>query len=310
MNAQNYIQSVAELQETARASASFPFKQLIPYLEDAFQRFILPYVGESLHNRLSSLLSGEGSEREQEMRRLIARALGPLSLALASPELGVVIGDSGHLVKRNGDFAAANLDKIERAERGLRDRGFLSIEILISCLKAKENDFPEWAESDYKQRLTRSLWIADGREMMRYASSIVDHPQQSFYCLVPMVERLQESLRLRIGGSLYDQLLEGHRKDGLDLTLEGMVTLIKNWITVKLEIANLGSMDGQPEPTVPLVFIPRFRPMNRLSIDWCLDRLTFLEANIDRLAAELSDDRESAGHTSNMNSKDLHLFVL
>lgn len=310
MNAQNYIQSVAELQETARASASFPFKQLIPYMEDAFQRFILPYVGEPLHERLSSLLSGEGSERDQEMRRLIARALGPLSLALASPELGVVIGDSGHLVKRNGDFAAANLDKIERAERGLRDRGFLSIEILISCLKAKEADFPEWAESDYKQRLTRSLWIADGREMMRYSSVIVDHPQQSFFCLVPMVESLQENLKARIGASLYDQLLESYKADTLDLSLDGMVKLIKEWITVKLEIAQLGKTDEQPEPTVPLVFFPKFRPMNRLSTDWCLDRLTFLEANIDRVATEMNGSEGTAGHTSNMNSKDLHIFVL
>ena len=310
MNAQNYIQSVAELQETARASASFPFKQLAPYMDDAFQRFILPYVGESLHNRLSSLSTDEASERERETRRLIARALGPLSLVLASPELGVVISDSGHLVKRNGDFAAANLDKIERAERGLRDRGFLSIEILLSYLKATEADFPEWANSDYKQRITRSLWIADGREMMRYSSVIVDHPQQSFYCLVPMVESLQESLRARIGASLYDQLLESYKADTLDLSLEGMVKLIKEWITVKLEITMLDKLDEQPEPTVPLQFTPRFRPMNRASIDWCLDRLTFLEANIDRIAAELSDDTESAGHTSNMNSKDLHIFVL
>lgn len=85
MNALNYIQSVAELQETARASASFPFKQLTPYMDDAFQRFILPYVGESLHDRLSSLSTDEASERDREVRRLIARALGPLSLVLASP---------------------------------------------------------------------------------------------------------------------------------------------------------------------------------------------------------------------------------
>lgn len=310
MNAQNYIQSVAELQETARASASFPFKQLIPYMDDAFQRFILPYVGESLHNRLSSLSTGEESERDREVRRLIARALGPLSLALASPELGVVISDSGHLVKRNGDFAAANLDKIERAEMGLRDRGFLSIEILLSYLKATDANFPEWAESDYKQRITRSLWIADGREMMRYSSAIVDHPQQSFYCLVPMVESLQESLRARIGAELYDQLLASYQAETLDLDLEGMVKLIKEWITVKLEITMLDKLDEQPKQAVPLVFFPKFRPLNRLSMGWCLDRLTFLEANIDRLAAEMNGSEETAGHTSNMNSKDLHIFVL
>lgn len=310
MNAQNYIQVTEELQETARINASFPFKQLTPYMDDAFQRFILPYVGESLHNRLSSLSTDEASERERETRRLIARALGPLSLVLASPELGVVISDSGHLVKRNGDFAAANLDKIERAEMGLRDRGFLSTEILIGYLKATEADFPEWAESDYKQRLTRSLWIADGREMMRYASSIVDHSQQSFFCLVPMVESLQESLRARIGAELYDQLLASYQAETLDLDQEGMVKLIKEWITVKLEITMLDKLDEQPKQAVPLVFFPKFRPLNRLSTDWCLDRLTFLEANIDRLAAELSGSDETSGHTSNMNSKDLHIFVL
>lgn len=310
MNAQNYIQSVAELQDTARASASFPFKQLIPYMDDAFQRLILPYVGESLHDRLSSLSTGEESERDREVRRLIARALGPLSLALASPELGVVISDSGHLVKRNGDFAAANLDKIERAEQGLRDRGFLSIEILIRYLKTTEADFPEWAESDYKQRLTGSQWLADGREMMRYVSVIVYQPMQSFYCLVPMVESLQQSLRARIGAALYDQLLESYQAETLDPNQDGMVKLIKEWITVKLEIAQLDKTDEQPEPTVPLVFFPRFRPMSRLSTDWCLDRLTYLEANIDRIAAEMNGSEGTAGHTSNMNSKDLHIFVL
>lgn len=310
MNAQNYIQSVAELQDTARASASFPFKQLIPYMDDAFQRLILPYVGESLHDRLSSLSTGEESERDREVRRLIARALGPLSLALASPELGVVISDSGHLVKRNGDFAAANLDKIERAEQGLRDRGFLSIEILIRYLKTTEADFPEWAESDYKQRLTGSQWLADGREMMRYVSSIVYQPMQSFYCLVPMVESLQQSLRARIGAALYDQLLASYQAETLDPNQDGMVKLIKEWITVKLEIAQLDKTDEQPEPTVPLVFFPRFRPMSRLSMGWCLDRLTFLEANIDRIAAEMNGSEGTAGHTSNMNSKDLHIFVL
>lgn len=310
MNAQNYIQSVAELQDTARASASFPFKQLIPYMDDAFQRLILPYVGESLHDRLSSLSTGEESERDREVRRLIARALGPLSLALASPELGVVISDSGHLVKRNGDFAAANLDKIERAEQGLRDRGFLSIEILIRYLKTTEADFPEWAESDYKQRLTGSQWLADGREMMRYVSVIVYQPMQSFYCLVPMVESLQQSLRARIGAALYDQLLESYQAETLDPNQDGMVKLIKEWITVKLEIAQLDKTDEQPEPTVPLVFFPRFRPMSRLSMDWCLDRLTYLEANIDRIAAEMNGSEGTAGHTSNMNSKDLHIFVL
>lgn len=311
MNAQNYIQVTEELQETARVTASFPFRQLIPYMEDAFQRFILPYVGESLHDRLSSLLPGEGDEREREARRLIARALGPIALALASPELGVVIGDSGHLVKRNGDFAAANLDKIERAERSLRDRGFLSVEILIGYLKAREASFPEWKESDYRQRIARSLWLADGREMTRYASAaIVDHPMQSFYCLVPMVETLQGGLRTRIGAALYDRLSDARKGDTLDTASKEMVELIKEWIAVKLEIAHLGRPDEKPEPTVPLAFTPRFRPMSSLSEDCLIDRLAYLDTRLDRLAAELGGSETATGYTSDMNSKDLKIFVL
>ena len=311
MNAQNYIQVTEELQEAARVTASFPFRQLIPYMEDAFQRFILPYVGESLHDRLSSLLPGEGDEHEREARRLIARALGPISLALASPELGVVIGDSGHLVKRNGDFAAANLDKIERAERSLCDRGFLSVEILIGYLKGRDASLPEWKESDYRQRIARSLWLADGREMTRYASAaIVDHPMQSFYCLVPMVETLQGGLRTRIGAALYDRLSDGRKADSLDTASKEMVELIKEWIAVKLEIAHLGRPDEEPEPTVPLTFTPEFRPMSSLSEDFLHDRLAYLDTRLDRLAAELSGSEATTGYTSNMNSKDLKIFVL
>lgn len=311
MNAQNYIQVTEELQETARVTASFPFRQLIPYMEDAFQRFILPYVGESLHDRLSSLLPGEGDEREREARRLIARALGPIALALASPELGVVIGDSGHLVKRNGDFAAANLDKIERAERSLRDRGFLAVEILIGYLKVRGASLTEWKESDYRQRIARSLWLADGREMTRYVSAaIVDHPMQSFYCLVPMVETLQGGLRTRIGATLYDRLSDARKADTLDTASKEMVELIKEWIAVKLEIAHLGRPDGEPEPTVPLAFTPGFRPMSSLSEDYLLDRLAYLDTRLDRLAAELGGSEATTGYTSDMNSKDLKIFVL
>ena len=311
MNAQNYIQVTEELQETARINASFPFRQLLPYLEDAFQRFILPYVGEPLHDRLSSLLPGEGSEREQEARRLIARALGPIALALASPELGVVIGDSGHLVKRNGDFAAANLDKIERAERSLRDRGFLAVEILIGCLRACEAGFPEWKESDYRQRIARSRFLRDGREMARCAAAgIVDHPLQSFYCLVPMVETLQGGLRVRIGAALYDRLSDGLKTYTLDPASKEMVELIKEWIAVKLETAHLGRPDEKPEPTVPLAFTPRFRPMSSLSEGWLLDHLAYLDTRLDRLAAELGGSEGATGYTSNMNSKDLKIFVL
>ena len=58
------------------------------YIEDALDIYVKPYVGQSV---IKQALTDQGSEIYSKL----LRALGPLTLMLATNELGVMFGDTG-----------------------------------------------------------------------------------------------------------------------------------------------------------------------------------------------------------------------
>ena len=110
---QPFLQTIDDLRHTVKVNASFKFEILEPYLQDAFDRYIVPYLGEALVDRL---YREPLTEDILTIKTLASRTLGPLAVALASPELGVLIGDSGHTVSRNDKFTVASDQKIARSE--------------------------------------------------------------------------------------------------------------------------------------------------------------------------------------------------
>ena len=110
---QPFLQTIDDLRHTVKVNASFKFEILEPYLQDAFDRYIVPYLGEALVDRL---YREPLTEDILTIKMLASRTLGPLAVALASPELGVLIGDSGHTVSRNDKFTVASDQKIARSE--------------------------------------------------------------------------------------------------------------------------------------------------------------------------------------------------
>ena len=49
---QPFLQTIDDLRHTVKVNASFKFEILEPYLQDAFDRYIVPYLGEALVDRL------------------------------------------------------------------------------------------------------------------------------------------------------------------------------------------------------------------------------------------------------------------
>lgn len=108
---QPFLQTIDDLRHTVKVNASFKFEILEPYLQDTFDRYIVPYLGEALVDRL---YREPLTEDILTIKILASRTLGPLAVAIASPELGVLIGDSGHTVSRNDKFTVASDQKIAR----------------------------------------------------------------------------------------------------------------------------------------------------------------------------------------------------
>ena len=49
---QPFLQTIDDLRHTVKVNASFKFEILEPYLQDTFDRYIVPYLGEALVDRL------------------------------------------------------------------------------------------------------------------------------------------------------------------------------------------------------------------------------------------------------------------
>ena len=104
---QPFLQTIDDLRHTVKVNASFKFEILEPYLQDAFDRYIVPYLGEALVDRL---YREPQTEDVLTIKTLTSRTLGPLAVALASPELGVLLYSDP---TDNGNFYAEQLTSLE-----------------------------------------------------------------------------------------------------------------------------------------------------------------------------------------------------
>ena len=77
---QQFIKTIDDLRQTVKVNASLTFTVMVPYLDDAYDKYILPYLGEALVKRLSG---NSDNTSDLKLFVLVARALGPLALSLA-----------------------------------------------------------------------------------------------------------------------------------------------------------------------------------------------------------------------------------
>ena len=50
---QPFIKTIDDLKQTVKVNASLNFTVMVPYLDDAYDKYIQPYLGEALVKRLS-----------------------------------------------------------------------------------------------------------------------------------------------------------------------------------------------------------------------------------------------------------------
>ena len=97
-------------------------------------------------------------------------------MALASPELGVLIGDSGHTVSRNDKFTVASDQKIARSEEEHAGNGDgIDLDKLLEHLGSHENDYPEWKESRYYKNQANGHYLNSAREFQYYGKVNIDY---------------------------------------------------------------------------------------------------------------------------------------
>lgn len=304
---QIFINSIEELQTAVRVPKSFPFGQLKPYLNDAYRQHIHYYIGPTLNGRLQQ-------EPESILFGCVRNALGPLAMAMASPEIGVLMSDSGHLVKRDGNYTAANLDKVQRAERAMIDRGFEALAHVLSYLHELSNSFPEWEDSGYKMVKTEDLFLPNAIEFQTFGNILLPNSYLDYHALLPLIRETERKFtaKFRQLSAKLHAYMAGEEDNDL---LQSLLDEARIWIAGSVARTNM-LQQKDPKETVGRAL--RYRP----SVDdWGMPAETAAEYyqgvvaaaeyNLNQLMAENEEELGiQVKSVSDFNSKDKHIFVL
>ncbi len=303
---QTLFESTADVKRTVKINQSLPFESLAPYLDDAYQQYILPYVGEPLMAKLTR----ESDSREME---LIRKALGPLGVALASPELGIAIGDTGHTVVRTDKVTVASDIKIKQSEESMEERGWRNLELLLDLLASDPEQYPEWHESAYYKYQSKGHYFNSAREFQDTALVDIHYSRLTFEKLRPVLERYELTLRKRLSPVLQNKLL-AEASNPADDVLAELLLYVRLWLasTVAGVFSSQTTRAQRTKPGTP-EFKPVFYPLYNDITDtgnFYAEQAAYWDVMItDYMAEHAADLGLSTGTPVDFNSKDKHIFT-
>ncbi|MDD4592262.1 MAG: hypothetical protein PHG06_17820 [Parabacteroides sp.] len=177
------IKSIEELQKYVKINKSTDFETYQQFLIDAQDKYITPYIGQSLIDKLIT-------ETADKLRSHICRALGPFSLALATDEFSINVGESGHTVTRTEKLAPASDAKIAKATESLFNRGWSNLDNALRYLQSNIANYPEW--KDVSISISTRLFD-NATEFQEKGLVDIDNSPLTFHHLRMLVLRIETS---------------------------------------------------------------------------------------------------------------------
>lgn len=200
------ITDIEQLRETVKMNAVVPFESIAPFIADATDIYLEPNVGISIL---------EKAETDDTLKEKLCRALGPLTLSLATDELGIQYGDAGITVQnKQGERSPASDTKIAAAKSNLYFRGMQALDRLLAYLAAHPDDYPEYAR--HAESITPGgCLIRSARQYQDEGLVNIDYSTLSYRAMLPALLQIQvRNVGQLLGEKLYQRLLKG--EEGLE----------------------------------------------------------------------------------------------
>lgn len=195
------IPDIETLKKVVKINAAIPFESISPYINDAVDIYIEPQVG-------NVIVETAEAGTDEPLKDKVLRCLGPLTLALATDELGIQFGDSGITVDNmQGKRSPANEAKIAAAKQNLFFRGMQALDRLLNYLERNKTKYPDYA--DHLGIINRvPCFIRSAQEYQDIGLVNIDYSTLTYRTMLPSIRQLQERhVREMLTDELYDRLL-------------------------------------------------------------------------------------------------------
>lgn len=217
------IPDIETLKKVVKINVAIPFESISPYINDALDIYIEPQVGNVIVEMADT---GE----DQPLTDKVLRVLGPLTLALATDELGIQFGDSGITVQNDqGKRSPANEAKIFAAKKNLFFRGMQALDRLLSYLERNPIKYPDYADHISITNQV-SCFIHSAQEYQDTGLVNIDYSTLTYRTILPTIRQLQERhVREMLTEELYNRLLTGKNDEPLsNILTEHIVRYLAN----------------------------------------------------------------------------------
>lgn len=210
------ITSTAQLRAFVKVNSAMPFESLEPYINDAESIYLLPYVGQEVLT---------AAETDATLKEKVCRCLGPLSMALATDELGIMFGDGGITVQNEqGKRSPAKDAKIQAAKENLMLRGMQALDRLTDWLRLHCDGFPGFVRID--QSAGSGCFIRNADDFQNNGYVNIERSTVAYRQLLPVLLQLQQTdIRPLLTDELYSLLLANEGLNGKQVSLRHYIVL-------------------------------------------------------------------------------------
>lgn len=177
------IHDIETLRQYVKLNASTDWDTYRPFLLDAQEKYITPYFGEALLETIAN-------DENDKLRERIFRALAPFSLALATHELSINFGETGHTVTRTDKLAPASDAKIKLATESLLERGWHNLDRALRYVSMNATDYPTWQEDN---RMIGTVLFGNYNEFQEEGLIDINYSPLTFSRLRMLIMRIERS---------------------------------------------------------------------------------------------------------------------
>jgi hypothetical protein len=154
------ITTTEQLQKSLNVTGTFDPDSILPFVNDAQEKYLSRYLGATLLRELESFVTAnlvpdwEGIAPQLVsvyIRVLLPHVENPLAAFAffqAAPSLDIKITDSGFAVVSTANLAPASAERVKNFRASMEQTGFDRIESMLRFLEANKEHYPSWVNSE------------------------------------------------------------------------------------------------------------------------------------------------------------------
>jgi len=163
------ITTTTELQKYINVVNTVKVESLLPFVNDAQDKYLRPHLGTTLLAELDAF-TNEGTipvwadmdedDVEAALIALQPYAINPLAafaMFEGAPSLDVKITESGFAVISNNNLTPASAERVKNFRIQMEQTGWNRIETLLRFLETNQANYPGWVDSEAYTQSTRNL---------------------------------------------------------------------------------------------------------------------------------------------------------